>query len=117
MDASDFPPLSFPRSLFRLAWDRAVLRARSGISMVTALSRFKLDRAWDPGWAHRARHFARHAVACWHLETIGPLPRGHFGTSAFTAAPGRHSTSLAFAPTHQASCCQCACKARYRACG
>jgi len=29
----------------------------------------------------------------------------------------RLSTSLAFVPTHQAHCCQHACKARYRACG
>ena len=38
----------------------------------------------------------------------------HFGTSTFTAAHGRHSTSLAFVPTHQAPRRRCTCKARYQ---
>ena len=51
------------------------------------------------------------------------LERGVFNPETVRAAVTnhgnnrRHSTSLAFVPTHQATCYQFACKARYRACG
>jgi hypothetical protein len=61
-------------SLVRLVGRCAMPCAKTRISTVTARSPFKLDWACDPGWARRARHLARHAVACWRPEAIGPLP-------------------------------------------
>ena len=86
--------------------------------MVTAHSPFKLDWAFDPGWARRARRLTHAALL--PAGALKPSARSdgkHFGTKAFTAALGRHSTSLAFLPTHQTLCYQSICKAGYRACG
>jgi len=75
MGASDFPTPPVPFSRFALVRNCAFTsRAGVGISTVTAHSPFKLDWACDPGWARRARPLARHAVACWRPEAIGPLP-------------------------------------------
>ena len=38
-----------------------------------------------PGGHRLLACYAHDAVACWRLETIGPFPRGHFGTTTFTA--------------------------------
>jgi len=86
--------------------------------MVTTYSPFKLDWACDPGWARRARQLT-HATLL-PAGVLKPSARSHeyhFGTASFTAALSRHSTSLAFLPTHQAPCYQSTSKARYRACG
>lgn len=95
-----------------------MLCATTRISMVTAHSPFKLDWACDPGWARRARRLSH--VTLLPAGVLKPSARSHFdhfGTSTFTAAHGRHSTSLAFVPTHQAPRYRNSCKAQYRACG
>src|ERR1700741_3377843 len=98
--ASDFPTPPVPSSLFRLVRNCALpTRADVGISMVTAHSPFKLDWAFDPGWARRARRLTHAALL--PAGALKPSARSdgkHFGTKAFTAALGRHSTSLAFLP-------------------
>jgi len=119
MGASDFPTPPVPSSLCRLVRNCALTaRASVGISMVTAHSQFKLDWACDPGWARRARQLTHAALL--PADALKPSALSHeycFGTASFTAALDRHSTSLAFLPTHQAPCYQSTSKAGYRACG
>lgn len=40
----------------------------------------RLDTVCDPGWTTAPCQDAAVVVACWCLETIGPLQLGHFGT-------------------------------------
>jgi|ERR1019366_7924621 hypothetical protein len=117
--APDFPTPPVPSSLLRLVRDCAPTCTRQcrdlhGYRTFSIQARLGLR--------------SRVGSACSPLTHAALLPAGvlkpsalsnekHFGTASFTAALGRHSTSLAFLPTHQAPCYQSTSKARYRACG
>ncbi len=83
MGASDSQRPAPSSSLFRLVGGCAQPQGRAptvGSPWLPRRRSVRLDTAIHPGWASAARLLAGDAVACWRLETIGPLPRGHFGT-------------------------------------
>jgi hypothetical protein len=92
-DSQTSPP---PSSLFRLVRECAhnFMRQCLGLLGYRAIAVSDSTRLFNPGWVSPARQCAGETVACWRLETIGPLPRGHFGTSS----PSRSASPVTIAP-------------------
>lgn len=96
MGTSDSRPPPPSSSLFRLVRGCAQYFKRRwpGLLGYRAFAMSGSTRLSNPGWVPPARQYAGETVACWRLETIGPLPRGHFGTSS----PSGSALPVTFAP-------------------